>query len=490
MSTSISSSTGMNGPALTSLGVGSGLDSESIVTKLVALERQPITNLQSQASTIQSRISAFGQIQSSISSLRDAASKLTSPDLWSSTVATSSDASSVSFATSTGAAIGNYNVSVSSLAAAQSVVSNTVLSSATSTLGSGTLTIELGSWSGSTFTNKTGSSAVNITVAATDTLSDIRDKINGSNSGVSASIVSDASGARLVMSSSNTGVSNGFRVTVADNDGNNTDASGLSALSFLDPTSTTGPTKQTQTAANAAATVNGVSVTSESNTFSNVLTGISMTVSKQTTSPVTVSVAQDNATITKAITDFASAYSAVDALLKNDTKYDDSTKTAAVLQGDSTATGLQYQLRNILGSSSTASSVFSTLSSVGLETQSGGALTVNTTKLTAALSNLTEVKNMFSATDLTGGGADGFATKFRNFADNVLGIDGSITTRTDGLNTQLKDNQQQQSDLDARSQLYEQRLRAQYSALDTTMAGLTSQGNYVTQMINSMTSKG
>lgn len=479
----------LSGPALTSLGVGSGLASESIVTKLVSIERLPIQNLQTEASSIQNRISAFGQIQSSISTLRDAASKLTSPDLWSGTTATSSDASSVSFATTPGAAIGNYNVSVSSLAAAQSVVSNTVLSSAASTLGSGTLTIQLGSWSGSTFTGKTGSSAVNITVAATDTLANIRDKINGSNSGVNASIVSDASGARLVMNSTNTGVTNGFRVTVADNDGNNTDAMGLSALSFLDPTSTTGPTKQTQAAANAAATVNGVSVTSESNTFSNVLSGISMTVSKQTTSPVTVSVSQDNATITKAITDFATAYSAVDALLKNDTKYDDSTKTAAVLQGDSTATGLQYQLRGILGSISTASSVFSSLSSAGLETQSGGALTVNTTKLTAALGNLSEMKKMFSATDLTGGGADGFATKFRNFADNVLGVDGSITTRTNGLNIQLKNNQQRQSDLDARAQLYEKRLRAQYGALDTTMARLTSQGNYVTQMLNSMSTK-
>lgn len=485
----ITSSSSTTGPALTSLGVGSGLDSESIVTKLVALERQPINNLQSQASTIQSKISAFGQIQSSISSLRDAASKLTSPDLWSSTIATSADASSVSFSTSSGAAVGNYNVSVGAVAAAQSVLSNTVLSSSSATLGSGTMTIELGSWSGSTFTNKSGSSAVNITVAATDTLSDIRDKINSSNSGVSATIVSDASGARLVMSSSNTGVSNGFRVTVADNDGNNTDASGLSALSFTDPTSTTGPTKQTQAAANAAATVNGVDVTSESNTFSNVLTGITMTVSKQTTSPVAVSVTQDNASITKAITDFAAAYSSLDALLKNDTKYDDSSKAAGVLQGDSTATGLQFQLRGILGSSSTASSLYASLSSIGLETQSGGALTVNSTKLTAALGNLSEVKKLFAATDLTGGGADGFATKFQSFGDTVLGVDGSITTRTDGLNTQLKNNQQRQSDLDARSQLYEQRLRAQYSALDTTMAGLTSTGNYVTQMINSMTTK-
>lgn len=482
----ISSTSSSSGPALTSLGVGSGLDAESIVTKLVALERQPINQLQTQASTIQSKISAFGKIQSAVSTLRDAASKLTSPSLWSSTTATSAD-SSVAFTTSAGAVAGNYNVSVGTLAAGQAVVSNTTLGASTATLGSGTLTFELGSWSGtgasSIFTGKTGASAVNVTIDAADSLETIRDKINSSGAGVKASIINDASGARLVMNSENTGASNGFRVTTTDADGNNTDASGLSALAY-DPAASTAGTTQTQAASNAAATINGVSVTSESNTFSNVLTGISISVNKVTTAPVSVSVAQDNTTITKAITDFASAYSALDSLLKSNTKYDDGTKTAGTLQGDSTAISLMAQFRSTLGASTTASSVFSTLSSIGLETQSGGALTVNTTKLTNALSNLSEVKKLFSAADLTGGGADGIATKFRTLADNLLGVEGAITTRTAGLNTSVTNNQKRQDTLEARSTLYEKRLRAQYSALDKTMASISTQSSYVTQMIS------
>ncbi|MGE5451558.1 MAG: flagellar filament capping protein FliD [Acidobacteriota bacterium] len=478
----ISSTSSTAGPALTSLGVGSGLDAETIVTKLVALERQPITQLQTQASKIQSKISVFGKIQSAVSTLRDAAAKLTSPDLWSSTTATSSD-SSVAFTTSAGAVSGNYNVSVSALAAGQAVVSKTILSSSAATLGAGTLTLEVGSWSAGAFTGKTGTSAVNVTIDAADSLETIRDKINGSGAGVKASIINDASGARLVMNSATTGASNGFRVTTTDADGNNTDAAGLSALAY-DPASSTAGTTLTQAASNAAATVNGVDITSESNTFSNVLTGISIAVNKVTTAPVSVAVAQDNTTITKAITDFATAYSALDSLLKTNTKYDDSTKTAAALQGDSTAISLISQLRSMLGSNTTASTVFTNLSSIGLETQSGGALTVNNTKLTSALGNLAEMKKMFAAADLTGGGADGIATKFRSLADNLLGVEGAITTRTAGLNTSVTNNQKRQDALEARSVLYEKRLRAQYTALDKTMATISTQSSYVTQMIS------
>jgi flagellar hook-associated protein 2 len=478
--TSTSSSTG---PSLSSLGVGSGLDAETIVTKLVALERQGINQLQTQTSTIQSKISAFGKIQSAVSSLRDAASKLTSPDLWATTTATSPD-TSVAFTTSSGATPGSYNVEVSALASGQSVVSNTVLASSTATLGSGTLTIELGSWSGTAFTNKAASSAVNITVESTDTLEAIRDKINNSTAGVKATIVNDASGARLVMNSASTGASNGFRVTTADADGVNTDATGLSALAY-DPANSTAGTTRTQTASNAAAKVNGVDITSESNTFGSVLSGISIAVNKITTAPVTVTVAQDNTTITKAITDFAAAYTSLDTVLKSNTKYDAGTKTAATLQGDSTALSMMASLRSLLSTSTAASSVFSTLSSAGLETQSGGALTVNTTKLTSALSNLTELKKLFSASDLTGGGADGMATKFRAMADNLLGIEGSLTTRTAGLNTAVTNNQKRQETLESRSSLYEKRLRAQYTALDKSMATLNAQGGYVTQMISS-----
>lgn len=478
---------------ISSLGVGSGLDAESIVTKLVALERQPITQLQTSASKIQTKISAYGKIQSAVSSFRDAAAKLAGIDLWQTTTATSSDSTSANISTSSGAAAGNYSIGISKLAAGQSVVTNTALTSSTSTLGSGTLSIELGSWDSTTtpptFTGKAGAASVSVTIAATDTLDDIRTKINNSGSGVNATIVNDASGARLVMQSANTGASNGFRITATDNDGANADASGLSTLAY-NPAASTAGTSLKQSASNAEATINGVSVSSATNTLSDVMSGITLTLGKVTTSNVNVVVAQDTAAISKAINDFATSYTSLANLIRDNTKYDASTKVAGTLQGDNTAVSLQQQFRAVLRSNGGGSSTFTNLSSVGLEMSTTGTLTVNSTKLTSALNNTAELKKLFNFTATSGTQSDGLATQLRTLADRVTGMDGLLSARTTGLNATLKTNQTQQDKLEDRASLYEKRLRAQYSALDTKMAGISSTSSYVTQMINSLNSSG
>ena len=138
--------------AITSLGIGSGLDSESIVTQLVALKKEPINALATKASTIQTKISTYGKIQSAVSALQTAAQKLTNPSNWTSTKATSSDSAALSVATGSNAAGGNYNVQVNQLAATQSIVTNAARADSNATVGSGTLTLQAGSWSGSVFT--------------------------------------------------------------------------------------------------------------------------------------------------------------------------------------------------------------------------------------------------------------------------------------------------------------------------------------------------
>jgi flagellar hook-associated protein 2 len=477
---------------ITSLGVGSGLDAETIVSKLVALERQPINNLQTAADKIQTKISAFAKVQDAVSSFRDSARKLANPDIWGSTVATSADNSVVTFSTSSGATAGNYSMSVKSLASSQSVVMNTVQAASTSTLGSGSLSIEVGSWSGTAFTAKSGTTAKNVTIAATDTLEGIRDKINDAGAGVTASIIKDASGARIVLNSSSTGAANGFRIKATDNDGNSLDGSGISALAFdLDPLAPTTGSARTQTAADAQAKINGVSVTSTTNKFEDVLTGISFTVGKVTDftetggadTPVNVTIAQDNDTISKAINSFATSYSALVSLLREDTKYDADTKTAGVLQGDGTALSILNQFRSMVGGTGGNSTVFNTLSSIGVEVQSGGTLTVNSTKLNNSLGKLSEVKKLFAYANLSDSSQDGIATKLRTLGDNLLGFEGALTTRKDGLKKAVQLNQKRQDELDLRAALFEKRLRAQYTALDTQMGAISTQSNYVTQMI-------
>ena len=482
MTTAIGS-TGSTG-TISSAGIGSGLDVNGIVTQLMAIEQRPLTLLTNAASAIQSKISAFGALQSAQSSFRDAAQALSTESTWSTTTGASSDAGTVGVSTSSTAAAGTYAITVQSLAAAQSVATATFNSSAAA-VGAGTLHIDLGSWNvGQTsFTAQAGSTGLDITVAPTDTLASVRDKINTAAAGVSATIVTDASGARLVLSSSKTGTANGFRITAADSDGNNTDPNGLSALAF-DPAGGTTGAVRTQAAANATATINGLSVSSASNVLTDVVQGLSLNLVKLTASPIQITVAQDTASSRTAITGFVTAYNNLAKLLSSDIKYDSSTKAAGVLQADSTAVSLQRQLRNMLGASSASSSVFATLSQAGLELQADGTLKINDTKLTAAMGNMPEVKKLFASNDVAGKGAnDGFALRLRKFGDAVLGTDGMLTTRTAGLNTSLTANTKNQDAMSTRLAATEARMRAQYSALDTKMATLNALNTYMTQQI-------
>lgn len=456
---------------ISSLGVGSGLDAESIVTKLVALERQSINKLESSNSALQTKISSYGKVQSAVSSLKEAAQKLTDPAMWNATAATSSDNAAVSFSTTPGASTGNYSVGVNSLASSQSVVSNTTFASSAALVGAGSLVIDPGTWTGNTFSAK-ANSQITIEVTSTDTLASVRDKINSANAGLTATIVNDATGSRLVMTSKDTGLTNGFRVQ-----------SGLSSLAYDPQNGTTGTTRN-QIASNAEATINGITVKSSSNTFADVLSGISFTVGKTTSSPVSVSVTQDTTAISKAITDFASAYSSLTSMLTTNTKYDEASKKAGTLQGDSMAVSTLNRFRSLLGNAYASSATFTTLSAIGLETKAGGVLSVNTNKLTGTLgTNLAEVRKFFSNNDATESSKNGFAVMVRDLSSNLLGTDGAITTRTDGLNGTVKLNGKRMEQLETKAALYEKRLRAQYTALDQAMANITTQSNLVSQMI-------
>ncbi|MEP7138652.1 MAG: flagellar filament capping protein FliD, partial [Caldimonas sp.] len=463
-------------------GIGSGLDVNSIVTQLMALEQRPLTALQTKATAIQSTVSEYGKIKSAVSALNDLAVKLASKTTWGQTIATSS--STAVGATTNGATAGTYTVNVASLASVQTLASTA--RAAAAPIGAGTLHIELGGWitapTGARTFTPSGTPAVDIAVSATDTLADVRDKINGSSAGVNATIMTDASGSRLLISSSATGAANGFRTSVVDGDGNNSDAAGLSALAY-DPSAGVSQMTRSQVAADAAATVNGLAVTSASNTLANIVDGLTLTLSAPTTAPVTVSVAADNATLKKTLTDFAAAYTSVYKLIAADTRYDATSKQGGILQGDSAAVGLQNQLRALAGGFSGASTTLARLSDAGLQIQADGSMTVNSNKLDSALGNLAEITKLFSNSNPTDPTQDGFAKRFRTATDAMLGVDGSITSRTTGLSNQLQRNQKDQDSFTMRLAGIEKRLRAQYTALDTQMASLSTQSSYITQQV-------
>lgn len=464
---------------ITSAGIGSGLDIEALVSKLVAAERTPITQLSTKIDGLKTELSAFGKVQSTLATLRDAASKLTSPSTWGGTLATSSAPTSVAVSAGAGAAIGNVTVDVKQLASAQTLVSGTSYASATTTIGQGSLTITLGAWGkdadgNATFTDKAGGTPVTINIAdGQDTLTGIRDAINSANAGVTASIVNDASGARLTLRSIASGETNGFRI-----DG----GGGLADLGY-DPRVGVTSLIQTLPAQNARALINGIDVSSESNSLKEAIDGLNITLLSTTTVPASVAVSQDKDSIKKVIADFTTAYNAVNALLREQTKYDSAAKTAGPLQGDATAVGLQNQLRAIMGGTTSLAGSVGRLAQIGLEPGSDGNIVTSETKLNTALGDLDSLKKLFMGLDSTDSSNSGFAQRIRSYIDGALSTDGRVSSKQAGLQKLIDNNNKSIDKLEDRAALTEKRLRARYTALDTQMSKLNGLSNYVTQQM-------
>jgi flagellar hook-associated protein 2 len=463
---------------ISSSGIGSALPVEDIISKLMSIEKQPIARLQTAASTIQTKISAFGQLQSAVSSFRDASLALTKATTWGATTATSSDASAISVTTGEDAVAGNYAISVESLATAHSAVSQTYESSS-ALVGAGTLRVEIGSFGQAGFAPQPNLAAMSIDIGPTDSLATVRNKINAAGAGVSAVIVNDTTGSRLIISSTNPGSASAFRMT---GDG------GAAAFGF-DPDSASNAMTQTQPPADAQVTVNGLAVSTSGNRLTDMIQGLTINLNKATAgATVQISVAQDNTALKGSVQAFVDSYNTLAKMLASQTKYDDATKTAGKLQGDSTAVSLQRQLRNVLTSQSPASGVYPTLNSIGVALQADGTLKVNDAKLTSALNaNPLEVKKLFSDSHPIANAGDpdlnGIATRLRIFGDQILGSEGALSTKTASLNTILSLNQKRQDDMTQRLALTEARMRAQYTSLDTNMSRLTALNAYITNQV-------
>lgn len=477
---------------ITSAGIGSGLDVNSIISSLMAVESLPLTQLQSKATTLQTDLSAFGQVQSLVSSLQDTAKTLSDPTQFTQTNTSSSDASSVSATTGTGTVTGSYSVSVSALSAGQSIVSPTgQYSDGTSVVGTGSLTIQLGTWNtGNTSFTPGTASAVTIPIGASaDTLAGIASTINAANAGVSATVVTDASGARLALQSSSSGAANGFKVTVADDDGNNSNASGLSRLAY-DPQNGAGQMTLAQAAANTQATINGIAITSASNTLSGVINGITFNLGKTTTQPVTINVTPNTAPIQSNVTAFVSAFNALNTFLTTETKYDPTTNTAAPLQGDSTAVSIQNQMHNLISQMTGASTTFSTLSSLGVQLQADGSLQLDNTTFNAALGSLPQLTKALSNSDATNPSNNGFGAIFSNWTGSLLQTGGTLPGKTASIQSSLTSNQKDQANMNTQLAATQARLQAQYTALDSTMSQANALAAYVQQQFYAKSSFG
>ena len=241
-----------------------------------------------------------------------------------------------------------------------------------------------------------------------------------------------------------------------------------------------------QPSQNALATVNGIAIESDSNTLTGAVEGLSIKLNKVTPSPIDITVEQDDDAITAKVQAFVDSYNALNTLFTADLKYDAGSKEAGPLQGDRTAVTLQAQFRQMLTTVSNASTKYTRLSDVGLEVQKDGSIKLNSDKFKAALDGYpAELKKLFANAGGTSSYSttDGVAQRLRQLSDQALSFQGALTMRTQGLQNQISRNDKRSADLQERADHTEARLRAQYSALDTTLSNLSGLSSYVSNQL-------
>ena len=336
---------------------------------------------------------------------------------------------------------------------------------------------------------------IGVTATAADTLSTLAIKINAANAGVVATVFSDGANQRLILTSKDTGTAAGFRVQVSDTgDGANTDNAGLSRFGFDPETASFGYANSGVSGVygqDAQVRINGAIATSKTNTFTDNVPGVTISVLSATTtnlgspsearSSVAMTVSEDVTPAVKSVNDFVTAYNTLVSNLTDLTKYDAVTKTPSAFQGDSAVVGLLNILRNMVSSISEGS-VYKRLSDVGIQVQRNGTLSINTTKLSVAANNGNELRDLF-ITDNKNAQTNGFALKLAAFGKGVLATGGSVSNKAKALDKDLQVNSVEQQRINDRAAVTEARLRKQYSALDAKMASLSALNAYVSQQV-------
>lgn len=417
-------------PSISSAGIGSGLDIEGIISSLMAAERLPLNKVSTERTAINTKISIYGIIKNSFADLKTATDKLTNLSNLNPLKASSSDDKIVSATASAANAKGSYSIEVSQLAKAQSVATLGV-ATADTVVGTGSLTITLGSYDSNTntFTDNADKTPVTINIGAgQQTLEGVRQAINEADAGVTASIVNDGAGSRLVLTSKDTGAVNGFKLEVADDDGNNTNVAGLSRLAY-DPTALAGSGKNADTlqaAQNANFTINNLPVSKASNTVSDAVEGLTLNLKAVTTTPINLEVGLDDAALKTTLDGFVTAYNKIRGNLKDQQQKD------ATLSKETTPSSLERGLRNILREQVAQYGIG--LSDIGLSFDKDGVLSLNKSKLdTAVAADPAILEKVFSNTATTTDARVKYLGATSNTLEGTYAI--NVSTAYDGGNT-------------------------------------------------------
>lgn len=390
---------------ITVTGLGSGLDIEGLVTSLVEAERAaPELRLAEQESIAQAELSAFGQLNSALSDFQSSIASLADSSLYSAVRASSGDVNSIYASATSAASEGSYDLEVTQLASSHSLASGGFADSDSTAIGTGTLTIRLGNtdydsdgdiYNGFTLNGDQQILSLDID-SSNNTLQGISDAINAADAGVSASVVNDGGGYRLLLTSQFTGEENSLEISVTDDDGNDADTAGLSQLAF---NSSATNMEQTAAAADALFKINGLTISSSENQVNDALEGVTLDLKAVTSAPVSITVERDLATIESAVLGFVTAFNQLQDTFTGVAGYDSASGTGGLLQGDFTVGAIENGIKGILrGTPEGVNGELQRLSQIGISTNADGSLSLDTAVLNSALQDdLQGVSALFTA---------------------------------------------------------------------------------------------
>ncbi len=337
------------------LGLGSGVLTTELMESIIAAEREASdSRLESEQELIEARITAFGEIQSLLSTMDSAVSALASPSEAASTTATSSNESILTATTSSSADPGTYTVEVQATAKAHALATS-AFDSSSEIIGTGKLVFSFGTNiydnDGNIIGQEINPDQAGATIEIDEsnhTLSGIRDAINNEDFGVTASIVNDGNGYRLLVTSDETGEEYAMNIQAQDANGNAL-SDGLAALAYNANQSAYTSMEQTSQGSDALLVVNGLEITRSSNDVNEVINGVTLNLkSADVGTSVTITVAADTEQLAENIQAFVDAYNEYKTFTDEVTAYDTTSETGGVLLGDSTLRTIQSQIRSLL----------------------------------------------------------------------------------------------------------------------------------------------
>lgn len=442
---------------ITAPGVGSGLDVNSIVNQLMALERRPLEALQRRQNQYEAQLSAYGQLKSALSSFQDTMDGLASTEVFKVFSASTSNEDALQVSAASSAPLGSYNVRVERLAGYHKMSSNEF--SNTDAFGGSagdSIAIQIGSDPADT---------ISIDLSSAKTLQEIRDLINDDvdNPGVSATVVNGNNGnQKLILTAEDSGAASAMTLSYGGN---------LNAASF--GLQTLNDIGGNLALLDAEISVDGYTVTRSSNTISDVIQGVTLNLQQaQPGTDIQVNIDRNLESAKESVQAFADAYNDLRSSIKNLRK--------GQLEADSTLISIERGLLNIMNNPGSGG-VYNHLSEIGLSIQKDGNMTVKASALESALN-----ADFSAVADLFADAQNGYATRFESLTGLWLETGGLIESRTDGLDSRIEDLEDRQGAMDRRLEQIETRYLRQFSALDSLVSQLQGTSSFLTSQLASL----